>query len=371
MSARGKVGTALKIIVINVAVLAVLLGSMEVAARLAYPEFKGHIHSATRTLGINNYRAIFKGFTIRVPYPGYEPALDKPLFVVLGYSVSFGYGMAYEDIYWVRLSRLAETMGASGLEFLALDGYGNSMADSARALESLTRNNDTNARFVLYQFNFNDLLTYSRADLLISGREQDFFPALRAWRVDYLNRSVFLRVGQHYAGVLTRRRTGSCDERGLDALAAYTLAYGSRSYREEAETSWRAFEDRLGEAKRTADMIGAQFLVFVSPLVFDIDREGRHPYSNGERLDFSCATIDPRSRLNQIAKKLEIRVIDPLPYLRQHYERRLEENNFTPFFFTADENHFTPIAAGYIAEYLAAAIFGAAADTPANASRMR
>ena len=121
---------------------------------------------------------------------------------------------------------------------------------------------------------------------------------------------------------------------------------------------------RLGELR-------AQFLMFVSPLVFDIDREGRHPRFNDVRLAFSCASIDPRSRLEQFAKKLDIRVIDPAPYLRQHFERRLAENNFAPLFFTADDNHFTPIAASYIAEYLASAIFGAAADTPANESRRR
>ena len=105
--------------------------------------------------------------------------------------------------------------------------------------------------------------------------------------------------------------------------------------------------------------------------MFDVDREGRHPHFNDVRLAFSCASIDPRSRLEQFAKRLDIRVIDPAPYLRQHFERRLTENNFEPFFFTADENHFTPVAASYIAEYLASAIFGSEAYTRAETAPRR
>src|SRR5262245_8072801 len=115
----------LKIAVSNLVVLAVVLGTAEISARLAFPEFQGHLHSATKTLGVNRYISSFKGYLVRVPHPGYQPDARKPLFVVLGDSISNGYGMAYEDIYWVRLQRLAVMHGAGDLEFLALAAYGN------------------------------------------------------------------------------------------------------------------------------------------------------------------------------------------------------------------------------------------------------
>ena len=88
-----KIGFWLRVVAVNVLVFGVLGAVLEIAARLAFPEFQGHIHSATRTLGINHYSADFNGFSIRVPRPDYRPAAGKPLFVVLGDSVSNGYGM--------------------------------------------------------------------------------------------------------------------------------------------------------------------------------------------------------------------------------------------------------------------------------------
>lgn len=54
-----------------------------------------------------------------------------------------------------------------------------------------------------------------------------------------------------------------------------------------------------------------------------------------------------------------VEYLDCAAYVRRSFERRLKENNFTPYFFTADENHFTPVAATYIAEYLFGELFHA------------
>ena len=69
-------------------------------------------------------------------------------------------------------------------------------------------------------------------------------------------------------------------------------------------------------------------------------------------MDFTCSTIQPKNRLKSIADQLDIDIIDPADYVRRHFEERIKEKNFTPFFFPSDDNHFTPITAGYIAEYL-------------------
>ena len=52
-------------------------------------------------------------------------------------------------------------------------------------------------------------------------------------------------------------------------------------------------------------------------------------------------------------RSLGIKIYDPAPSLKQSFEMRMREGNFLPYFFTADDNHFTPAAAEYVAEVIA------------------
>ncbi len=397
----------------------VFFGLLEVLARLAYPEFKGHVHSATKTLGVNYFLA--REVPIRIPEPDYPIRLDRPVVVVLGDSISHGYGMAYEDVYWVRLARMLQLeLGAKAPEFISLSYYGNNLQDSVIQLEKfLGQHPQANVREIIYQFNFNDVVpeAYGRAALHAQDRlpAQSQAPASQpgvpgapaiappapasvtnaapaatavqttpapvqgspaaarvdlrdesapagasawakafaaAWRSEYMNYSVFLRVAQHFAGKLTRKTAGDCIERDLNALGPYTWTYGSKKFAQESEILWRNFEDALARLKQEADSRGAQLKIVVSPLLYDIDKTGAHPQYNYLNFDFSCATIDPRVRLSRIAARLDIKLIDPTDYMRTAFESRLREGNFTPFFVTADENHITPVAASLMAEYL-------------------
>ncbi|HZK14648.1 MAG TPA: hypothetical protein VFC55_09005, partial [Desulfobaccales bacterium] len=82
------------------------------------------------------------------------------------------------------------------------------------------------------------------------------------------------------------------------------------------------------------------------------DKHKIHPYYNFLNLDFSCATIKPIERLSAIAKRLNIDIINPTTYMKDHFEQIVREGNFEPFYFTAEDNHFTPVAANYMAEYM-------------------
>jgi hypothetical protein len=347
---------AMKLIFIELILLLILAIGLEAAARLIYPEFQGHVHSRLQTMGVWQYTADMSGFPIRAPYPGYENDQTKPLLVVLGDSISNGYGSAYEDIYWAKLQRLMSISDRSSVNVVSLAGYGNNLSNSVAALKKLGSSHHSNIHGILYQFNQNDVTPYDREQLQHLGTEsivQDsLFKKFGAWRYEYLNRSVLVRVLSHYAGVVVRRTSGTCEERGLDALGPYTWSFASRMYKDESEQTWKEFGEKLRELKELADEMKVPLWILVSPLVFDVDKQGVHPYFNAIKLDFSCATADPRERLGTIAKGLSIAVIDPTVYLRRSFERRLKENNFTPYFFTADENHFTPVAATYIAEYL-------------------
>jgi hypothetical protein len=357
-----KAGAWLRVIAINLLVLVALGGVLEIAARLAFPEFRGHIHSPDTTQGVHFTQKKFHDFWVRVPAPEYEIDTKRPLFVVLGDSISNGYGMAYEDIYWVRAARMLGLRSSAPVTALALAGYGNNLGDSARAIQQLAKTGDVKIASVLYQFNFNDITPFDREALHGAPAEgavgSSWFKQLALWRYEYLNRSVFFRMVQHYAGALARRTTGTCEERGLDAMGAYTWSFGSRPFKADAERYWTEFESRLAEVKRSTDGVGARLAIFVSPLIFDVDKKGLHPYFNHVNLDFSCATIDPRARLNAAAAKLGIPVIDPAEYVRRGFEARIAEGNLTPFYFPGDENHFNATAAGYIGQYLAARLPG-------------
>lgn len=179
-----------------------------------------------------------------------------------------------------------------------------------------------------------------------------------------MNYSVFMRVVQHLGGQLMRKRSGSCEERGLDALGPYTWTFGSRGFKEESERQWKEFEAQLLSVRDVARKVDASFSIFVSPLVFDVDPAGRHPHFNHTNLDFSCATIEPRARLAAVSARLGIPLLDPANYLRGRFDARVQEGNFTPFFFTADENHFTATTAGYIADFLSRQLFSGVPTNP-------
>jgi lysophospholipase L1-like esterase len=349
-----------RIVFVNLLVLVAMLGTAEVVSRLAFPEFEGHVHSDSRTLGRKVWRAPLGEFPLRVPSPGHLPDLSKRVGIVLGDSISQGYGTDYEDIWWVQAARQYNVGSDRPITLFALAAYAASAADSLARLEDALSAGPIDLDLVLYQFNLNDVNPYDRASIQRASAEgvagTTWFNTLARWRYEHLNRSVFLRVVQHYGGQLARNTSGSCESRGLDALGPYTWTYGSRALKDEAEREWKAFEQRVEAMARASRSAGARFAILVSPLMFDIDPGGAHPHYNHLNLDFSCATIDPRQRLQALAARLDTPLIDPAAHMRAGFEARLAEGNFTPFFFTADENHFTPTAARYVAEILAAAM---------------
>lgn len=369
---------------------------LEIAARLWFPEFRGQIHSAEKTLGMNYF--LSKHVPGRVPYPDYLNNLDKPLVLILGDSISHGYGQAYGDIYWVRLQHLMQLeLGPKAPEFISLSYYGNNLNDSANELKKFIQKHEgVKISEIIYQFNFNDIVSeaYSRASLhkepevaLTSPSKvvepsnskdhapaltnyknvtaststdasefnvprNDWFKKLSLWRSEYLNYSVFLRVAQHYAGATVRKKSGTCEDRGLDALGPYTWTLGSRKYAKESEILWKNFAEALSELVSMAEERHIKLSIVISPLLFDIDTVGLHPYYNYLNYDFSCATINPRERLSSIAKKLGVSVYDPTQFIKNSFDVRTKEKNFTPFFFTADENHITPLVSSLMADYL-------------------
>lgn len=378
-----KLTNLLKACIPTVLVTIVFFSLAEVVARLVFPEFAGQVHSATKTLGKNFY--LTEDPPIRIPTKNYALKIERPLVIVLGDSISHGYGMAYEDIYWVRLQHMLKLeQGRQAPEFLSLSYYGNNLQDSVGQIEKyLKQHENIQLKEIIYQFNFNDIVpeVYGRRGLykVISTKNQattslvgaDSTPSasaisadamssqtsekarfLSSLRAEYMNYSVFLRVAQHYAGKITRKTSGQCVERDLNALGPYTWTYGSKKYADESQELWKNFGLALEELKAVAVSKGAELTIVVSPLLFDIDTKGHHPQYNYLNYDFTCATIDPRAKLAEFAQQLGVALYDPTQYIRDSFEARIAEGNFSPFFLTADENHITPLGASMMAEYL-------------------
>ena len=368
----------------------VFFGVLEITARIWFPEFRGQIHSPEQTLGTNYF--LSKSALGRIPHPDYLPDLSKPIVLILGDSISHGYGQAYEDIYWVRLRRLMQLAhGTVAPEFISLSYYGNNLYDSINELKRLLQTHkELTVSEVIYQFNFNDIVpeVYGRARLhdgslaeantlskVKSSTDEarvsavgsasattsevefnlsssDWFKTLSRWRAQYLNYSTLLRASQHYVGTLVRKTSGSCEDRGLDALGPYTWTFGNRKYAQESEMLWKGFTESFTQLKAMADAKQIKLSIVISPLLFDIDTDGIHPYYNYLNYDFSCGTIDPRARLAALAKNLSVNLYDPTSFIKSSFDARIKEKNFTPFFFTADENHITPVASWLMADYL-------------------
>jgi hypothetical protein len=352
----------LKLISINLLILVLILICLELIFTKLFPEFRGQTHSRTIGYGKHMVYEDFRGVETRIPYKGYKTPLDDKtnIVIVIGDSISAGAGCAYEDIYWRKFERIMNATAAHPLQVINLPGYGDNLQDSADKLASFLARLGPEARvkYIIYQFNFNDIMPYRAKDIktgthLTKFERTDLFRKVNEWRHEYGNRSVFLRVMQHLASRVRLKRYGSCADRGLDALGPYTWTYGSPLFQAESEQAWQDFNRSLAQLAQLARKIKAQCLMMISPILVDIDTAGVHPYYNWQRYAFECGTIDPRKRLQEMAQPLHIDVMDPKDYVRSHFERRVREGNFEPFYFTSDENHFTPLTAEYVAEFTA------------------
>lgn len=356
-----KAKNILKILTINIVVLLSIFFILEISFRLAYPEFVGDIHGAEVSWGQRNLYVDslgeFKGGgnRFRIPFHGYELNENDALILLLGDSITRGYGSSYEDIYWNVFQRMINTSKVDSIQILPLSGYGNDLQDSKNALGDVLADSDREIRMIIYQFNFNDIIPYGQKkvkNLVRGSKDTTLWKKLSEFRYEHMNKSVFMRVIQHYAGTFRRNRFGTCEERAFDALGSYTWTFGGAPFKTKSEALWRKFHNDLASMKELSDSMGARFVVLISPILFDIDKDGHHPYYNYLNYDFDCATIEPRERLKSITDRLAIDTVDPSDYVRKHFENRIREGNFSPYYFTADENHFTPTASTYIAEYL-------------------
>ncbi len=344
----------LKIILANLIIILTISSCLEIGARLQFPEFKNHIFSKNKSMNLTYHDGDFYGYQIRKPTAEPYQVRSLPLIVIIGDSISGGYGTAFEDIWWEKLRRILKTANKN-YEIISISSYGNNVGDAVAAVKKIASNEQLKIERIIYQFNFNDIMPFQKIDLKKTVRtNKDFFQSIAKLRYQYFNHSVFLRTAQHYAGKLIRKTSGSCEERDIHALGPYTWTYGSLPRLNESEIYWDSFKKNILSMQTASQNIGADFEIFISPILYDIDVIGIHPHYNYLNYDFSCASIDPRKEIILFSKSIGVKVYDPHEALRGSFKKRIQEGNFSPYFFPADDNHFTPLASSYIAEEIAA-----------------
>lgn len=196
-------GAMLNLVLLSVSV-SIFFGLAELAARATFPEFANQIHSQELTAGKRIHNGEVFGLVTRLPAAkaSMELSPGSPVVLVVGDSVTKGYGVSYHDTFWAvwqryfRMQSMPDTV-------ISLSGYGNNFKDSiesvARAIE-VFRGHGAAITAVIYQFNFNDLLPSTRTDLQEFDEEMQIWERLKqgTWiahlRHELLNYSVFLRV---------------------------------------------------------------------------------------------------------------------------------------------------------------------------------
>lgn len=336
--------------------LALFFGLGELLARAVFPEFVGQVLTNELTLGIRMHKGSIDELPMRFPTAQKNAALlnHKKAILIVGDSVSFGYGHAYEDIYWRKWERRLELEFADPPGIISLIALGNNFSDNYSIIESAFKSiqkKGTKIQAVVYQWNYNDLIPFSREDVQqwkhVQPSQNWLYKFVVPFRLKYLNRSTLQRVASFYVARLFRDNSSDCKHRGFSA-GPYAYSFGNTGYEEQAERSWAAFE--RGFQKVRSKFSDIPFFILISPLEFQIDVNGIAHYRK-KNFIIKCTSINPRERLAQLGKKLNIVVVDPTDYLRAAFEDRVAEGNPKPFYFLNDSNHPNERGSNYIAEF--------------------
>jgi lysophospholipase L1-like esterase len=361
--------------------LVLLFALAELLVRSFYPEFVGGIWAlrASDEQGVMHYKVHNQKLQIanvdtvlrRVQLPFRPSDYDysgKDVVLVVGDSITEGYGNSYENVWWSIADRRLKLEYEAPPEIVPIAGAGGNTNDVIKSINRHLHRVRQRAKRVLavvYQFNMNDIHPYGAMKLAepeaikpseINDKVSITLAKLKSEfeliRGQYLNHSAFLRLLTHYAYRLTRQVDGLCDGRGLGALGQYSWAYGSKPFAEEANRLWHDFEKKISQLSNALNSEGTSFYILITPTVYEIDKSGDHVYSykrNG--YDFTCATIDPTKKLSDISSRLGINIVDPTQYMRQIYKAKKASGNWQRFYFINDDNHINETGSRYFSEY--------------------
>ncbi|MFH1318419.1 MAG: hypothetical protein ABIH71_05340, partial [Candidatus Omnitrophota bacterium] len=338
----------------------------EIGFRAFFPEYRNHIFSSNLTLGKKmKYTSIY-GIDVRsrTLQDNLKINSDDNIILVFGDSVTAGYGLAYEDIFWNYWQRMLDLEGRN-VKIVSIAGFGNNFSNGFDNITKITNwfhENNFKIGGIIYQFNFNDLIPYTSKDI-------KYFKHLRSKsciiskiiiftnsiRVKFLYRSVMIRV---ICNKLTRlfyhRGSVSCGGLGVDALGEYTYSFGAENFEILSNKIWDEFENRLMRVR--ADFDNIPFVLLITPIAEFIDPD-EVIYTLSRPRRFDCATIKPIDKLESICRELEVILVNPIEYMRKYFNNYVIEGNPARFYHINDDNHLNEIGAKYFAEYSYRKIF--------------
>ena len=327
-------------------------GAIELAARALFPQMAGHIVSSTKTRNKNFHLEPFSDVKMRVPHPDYEfdDEGTQRVLLVMGDSITFGFGLAFHDIYWQRWQRQFDLRADDPIQIVSPAYMGNNFSNNTESIRQFV---DLFAEKeivgIVYQFNFNDILPLRAEAVRAAVELTPLQHTLMEFRLKYLNLSVAQKVAAHYLNrVRHSLRSKDCNDLGVHALGEYTYTYGAKGFEKVSAELWQSFDEKVAEIRDIAPT--TPFYILVSPLSPHIDPDYQGNYSTF-RPRFDCATLDPLDQLSRISKAHGIGLIDPTGYMAQIFRDSVAEGNPSEMYFFNDLNHFNEIGASYFAEF--------------------
>ena len=96
----------------------------------------------------------------RVPHPEWSINKNHNLFIVVGGSVSKGYGTRYEDIYWVQLKNLNNLVRKEKIEVIPFGNFGDPLnnLNKTEDIRKISSEFNGKEKYILYQFNYSDIV---------------------------------------------------------------------------------------------------------------------------------------------------------------------------------------------------------------------
>lgn len=353
-------------VIIALLSIVIFFGIGEIIFRAVYPEYRGYILTENITYGKRMYKAPLLEGETRVRSADSITDLNPGDHVVLvfGDSVTFGYGLVYEDIFWSYWQRMLKLEG-SNTKVLAITKYGNNVVNIFKTIRKtirLAKEKELNVDGVIYQFNFNDVLPFKAEDLKdlkhIKNKNSGITKIILKLvylRTMYLNHSVMLRVlSNKLTHLLFSNKNVPCEDLGYDGLGYYTYSFGGRNSKAMASKLWGNLEQDLTSLLLETKQI--PFVLLVTPIPQFLEPEmSIHSMSRPKRFD--CATINPIERLEDISQKLNFHLVNPTDYMKEFFENSIQEQNPQRFYHINDDNHPNEIGSKYFSEYSYIKIF--------------
>ena len=359
---------------------------LEIVCRAFFNELsKNQIHKTINkgekiSKNIRIFTENIDGLAIRKSNKFYDKTINYDQIYLIGDSVSGGYGLKYVETFFSIAEDMLNNSSLNQKKISAVGYYNYNIFDNYDIVTD-NINKFSEDDYLMFQFNFNDLnfdnfakyfaesqsqsnvlnkklasfineLSRENKELISNNfknqNNENFKPNIiykflnvikiktNKLRANYLNYSGFLRVMQHYAGILSRNTSGSCQERGLDALGQYTYSFGSIGFEKESKILWKIFENFILEMNKIVKKNNINFVFLISPISLLVDH---HDHINHTNLSIDCATIDAHEQLTKFLRKNNIEYIDPLDKFNSFAQASFLEKNQLNLFHHFDTNH--------------------------------